>query len=174
MRVVGLLRGVNLGKRRLSMADLRASVEGLGHSDVETYLQSGNVVFTAHGRGDPSPGITRALKESIGMDVPVLTRTATQMKKIVAANPYKREDPTKVVVVFLEKAGDARAAKQLDLPTFEPEGLTVKGTEIYLDLPGGQARSKLLDALNKQKVFGTASTSRNWRTVQALAEMAAR
>ena len=91
----------------------------------------------------------------------------------MAANPYDREDPTKVVVVFLEKAGHATPIKRLDLPSFEPEGLTVKGTEIYLDLPGGQARSKLLEALGKKKVFGTASTSRNWRTVQALAEMSA-
>jgi uncharacterized protein (DUF1697 family) len=172
MRVVGLLRGVNLGRRRLSMADLRAVVEDLGHTDVETYLQSGNVVFNPHGKGDLGTAITKALKDAVGMDVPVLTRTGAQMKRIVAANPYAREDPTKVVVVFLETAADAAPAKQLDLAAFEPEGLTVKGTEIYLDLPGGQARSKLLEALGKKKVFGTASTSRNWRTVQALAEMA--
>ena len=56
MRVVGLLRGVNLGpSRRLKMADLRAAVESLGHTDVETYLQSGNVVFTPHGRRDRGP-----------------------------------------------------------------------------------------------------------------------
>jgi uncharacterized protein (DUF1697 family) len=174
VRIVGLLRGVNLGGRRLSMADLRAAVEGLGHNEVETYLQSGNVVFTPKGRGDPGAGITKALAEAVGMDVRVLTRTATQLQRIVAANPYDREDPTKVVVVFLERAADAAAIKDLDLPSFEPEGLTVKGTEIYLDLPGGQARSKLLEALGRKKVFGTASTSRNWRTVQALAEMAAR
>jgi len=174
MRVVALLRGVNLGGRRLKMADLRAAVEALGHTDVETYLQSGNVVFTQHGRGDPGAGITKALRQAVSMDVPVLTRTAAQMKKIVGANPYAREDPTKVVVVFLEAAGDAKPIKELDLPTFEPEGLTVKGAEIYLDLPGGQARSKLLEALSKKKVFGTVATSRNWRTVQALAEMAAR
>jgi len=174
VRVVGLLRGVNLGRRRLSMADLRAAVESLGHTDVETYLQSGNVVFTpAKGAGKAlGAGITNALADAVGMDVPVLTRTGAQMRRIVAADPYDREDPTKLVVVFLEKAGDAAPTKQLDLASFEPEGLTVKGTEIYLDLPGGQARSKLLEALGKKKVFGTASTSRNWRTVQALAEMA--
>jgi uncharacterized protein (DUF1697 family) len=174
MRVVGLLRGVNLGRRRLSMADLRAAVEALGHTDVETYLQSGNVVFTpAKGaRGKAlGAGITTAMAEAAGLDVPVLTRTGAQMRRIVAANPYDREDPTKLVVVFLERAADAEPARQLDLASFEPEGLTVKGTEIYLDLPGGQARSKLLEALGKEKVFGTASTSRNWRTVQALARM---
>jgi uncharacterized protein (DUF1697 family) len=170
--VVGLLRGVNLGGRRLKMADLRSAVESLGHADVETYLQSGNVVFTpARGGGDLGAGITRALADTVGMAVNVLTRTGAQMGKIVAANPYDREDPTKVVVVFMAQAGDAAPARALDLAAFAPEGLTIKGTEIYLDLPSGQARSPLLDALGKKKVFGTAATSRNWRTVQALAEM---
>jgi len=174
MRVVGLLRGVNLGpSRRLRMADLRAAVESLGHTDVATYLQSGNVVFTpAKGAArDLGAGITAALQEAVGLDVAVLTRTGAEMAEIVAANPYEREDPTKVVVTFLERTEDADPAKELDLASFEPEGLTVNGTEIYFDLPFGQARSKLLEALNKRKVFGTVATTRNWRTVLALAEM---
>ena len=105
------------------------------------------------------------------MDVHVLIRTAAQLRKIVASDPYKREDPTKVVVAFLEHAADAKPAKELHLPDFEPEGLTIRGTEIYLDLPGGQARSKLLDALGKKKVFANKTTSRNWRTVVALRDM---
>jgi uncharacterized protein (DUF1697 family) len=169
MRVVGLLRGVNLGpSRRLKMADLRAVVESLGHTDVETYLQSGNVVFTPAGPGDPGPGISTALGEAVGMTVGVLTRTGAQMAKIVAANPYDRDDPTKVVVTFLAAKG---TPPDLDLDAFAPEGLTVSGTEIYLDLPSGQARSPLLAALGKVTVDDGLATSRNWRTVLALAEM---
>lgn len=176
MRVVGLLRGVNLGpSRRLRMADLRDAVESLGHTDVATYLQSGNVVFTpAAGAGtDLGAAITAALRARAGLEAGVLTRTGGEMATIVAANPYDREDPTKVVVTFLEAAGDAAPGAALDLASFAPEGLTVHGTEIYFDLPDGQARSPLLQALSKQKVFGKVSTSRNWRTVLALAEMSA-
>jgi uncharacterized protein (DUF1697 family) len=174
MRVVGLLRGVNLGaSRRLRMADLRAAVEALGHVDVETYLQSGNVVFT------PAPGtttglgaaITDALRERVGLSAAVLTRTGAEMADIVAANPYQREDPTKVVVTFLEAPADAAALEALDLAAFGPEGLTVHGAQIYLDLPFGQGRSPLLHALSKRPAGGGASTSRNWRTVTALAAM---
>jgi uncharacterized protein (DUF1697 family) len=174
MRVAGLLRGVNLGRRQLKMAELRQAVESLGHTDVETYLQSGNVVFTpAKGSvaKDLGSGISAALDETVGMDVHVLIRTAAELRKIVASDPYKREDPTKVVVAFLEHAADAKPAKELHLPDFQPEGLTIRGTEIYLDLPGGQARSKLLDALGRKKVFGTKATTRNWRTVVALRDM---
>ncbi|HEU4840467.1 MAG TPA: DUF1697 domain-containing protein, partial [Ilumatobacteraceae bacterium] len=116
MRVVGLLRGVNLGpSRRLKMADLRAAVESLGHTDVETYLQSGNVVFTPAGRitEDLGTAITAALRDAVGLDAGVLTRTGTQMAKIVAANPYGRDDPTKVVVTFLASAADGAPAREL-------------------------------------------------------------
>lgn len=169
MRVVGLLRGVNLGpSRRLRMADLRAVVESLGHTDVATYLQSGNVVFTPTGRADHGTAITQALREAVGMDVGVLTRTGAAMAGIVAANPYERDDPTKVVVTFLASAG---APPDLDLAAFAPEGLTVHGTEVYLDVPFGQARSPLLAALAKVTTDDGLATSRNWRTVLALAEM---
>ena len=82
-------------------------------------------------------------------------------------------DPTKVVVTFLADAADAEPIAGIDLAAFAPEGLTARGTEIYLDLPDGQARSALLVALGKRKVFGSAATSRNWRTVLALADMSA-
>ncbi len=172
MRVVGLLRGVNLGpSRRLRMADLRAVVESLGHTDVETYLQSGNVVFTPGGSGDLGAAISAALREAVGLDAGIVTKTGAEMARIVAANPYDRDDPTKVVVTFLAATGDAAPIDDLDLDAFAPEGLTVHGTEIYLDLPFGQARSPLLTELGKRKVFGAVATSRNWRTVLALAEM---
>ena len=166
-------RGVNLGpSRRLKMADLRAAVESLGHTDVETYLQSGNVVHAGQwGRPrGPRRGDPEGAAGGGRLDAGVLTRTGAQMAKIVAANPYDRADPTKVVVTFLAAKG---RKPDLDLAAFDPEGLTVHGTEIYLDLPHGQARSPLLAALAKVTKDDGLATSRNWRTVLALAEMSA-
>ncbi len=172
MRVVGLLRGVNVGgHNRLAMADLRAAVESLGHTDVETHLQSGNVVFTAAAPSERlGDEIGERLRTTHGIDVLVLTRTAVEMASIVAASPYERDDPTKVVVAFLAE-GHAPDL-DLDLDSFAPEGLTVHGSEVYLDLPSGQGRSRLTAALAKRD--DGSSTSRNWRTVLALAEMSAR
>ena len=177
MRVVGLLRGVNLGpSRKLRMADLRAAVESLGHTDVRDLpAERQRRVRTGAGRRprDLGAGITAAIADAVGLDVNVLTRTGAEMAAVVAANPYEREDPTKVVVTFLAVRADAEPVAALDLAAFAPEGLTVRGTEIYLDLPAARRASALLVALGKRKVFGTAATSRNWRTVLALAEMSA-
>ena len=108
VRVAALLRRINIGSsKRVSMPDLCAIVESLGHGDVETYLQSGNVVFTpAKGAGrDLAPGLEQAIGKATGLDVPVLVRTGRErLAKIVAANPYAVDDPTRVVVAFLGKA----------------------------------------------------------------------
>ena len=92
------------------------------------------------------------------------------MAAIVAANPYPVDDPTKVVVAFL---GEKVKLAELGLPepeAYAPDELTLAGREIYVSLPNGQARSKLMEALTKRRL-PTTVTVRNWRTVLALAEM---
>jgi uncharacterized protein (DUF1697 family) len=170
VRVVGLLRGVNLGSnRRLRMADLKAVVESLGCTDVETYLQSGNVVFDPPAGSGEELGaqISDALAAAVGLSAALQIRTGAEMAAVVAANPYERADPTRVVVTF---CATPPRPPDLDLAAFAPEGLTVHGREVYLDLPGGQARSPLLAALAKASTDDGVATSRNWRTVMALAE----
>jgi uncharacterized protein (DUF1697 family) len=170
MRVAALLRGVNLGKRQVKMADLRAAVEELGHTDVATYLQSGNVVFTPS--GPPVEELATALTTALGMNIAVVLRTGKELAKVVAANPYPVDDPTKVVVTFLADQRPKKALAGIDPAEFAPDELTFTGRELYLRLPNGQARSKLMEALGKQDL-GTTATTRNWRTVLALAELTA-
>jgi uncharacterized protein (DUF1697 family) len=97
------------------------------------------------------------------------------MASIVTANPYPVSDPTKVVVSFLAEAGDAAVLRSIDLDAYAPEGLTVHGTEVYFNLPQGQGRSKLLQEIARQvrRSKVDRATTRNWRTVQALADMSA-
>ena len=170
VRVVALLRGVNLGKRQVKMADLRAAVEGLGHTDVATYLQSGNVVFTPAGRR--LDGLGAAATAALGMEIAVVLRTGKELAAVVAANPYPVDDPTKVVVMFLADRFRRKALDDIDPSAFSPDEFTFTGKELYVKLPNGQARSKLMEALNKRNL-GTTATTRNWRTVIALADMTA-
>jgi uncharacterized protein (DUF1697 family) len=170
MRMVGLLRGVNVGGNNvLKMADLRAVTESLGHTAVATYLQSGNVVFDAatDDATAVAQGLMSGIHSQLNLKVHVHLRTADEMAAIVANAPYQRDDPTKLVVTFGEAAAQA---PPIDVASFAPEGLAVIGREVYLDLPFGQGRSKLIAALAKTD-DGTA-TSRNWRTVVALTAMA--
>ncbi len=173
MRVVALLRGINIGaSKRIAMADLRAIVESLGHTDVETYLQSGNVVFTP--KGKPTRDLGRALSAAIadatGLEVPVVTRTGAELARIMDASPYAVDDPTRVVVAFLGDEVDLGDLALGDLSGYLPDELTIDGRELFVSVPNGQARSKLMEALTKRSL-PTTLTVRNWRTVEALAAM---
>ena len=171
MRVAALLRGINIGPhRRIAMPALREIVESLGHTEVETYLQSGNVVFTQRGRGDPGPALSAAIEDATGLDVAVVTRTGAELVRVVEANPYPVGDPTKVVVGFLEYAVELGDLELGDLSGYLPDELTVTGREVYVSVPNGQGRSKLMEALTKRSL-STTVTVRNWRTVEALAEL---
>jgi uncharacterized protein (DUF1697 family) len=175
MRVVALLRGINIGPhKRISMPALREIVESLGHSDVETYLQSGNVVFApAPGaRNDLAHGLERTITDTTGLDVPVVVRTGKELAEVVDSCPYAVDDPTKVVVVFLGEALEPAQLGLGDLGAYLPDELTARGRELYVSVPNGQARSKLMEALTKRRM-PTTITVRNWRTVAALATLAA-
>jgi uncharacterized protein (DUF1697 family) len=173
MRVAALLRGINIGSsKRIAMATLREIAESLGHTDVETYLQSGNVVFTPKGKGDHAARLSKAIEETTGHEVAVLLRTGEELAKVVAANPYPVSDPTKVVVAFLAEEVELGQLELGDLGPYLPDELTLHGREIYVSVPNGQGRSKLMEALVKRRLPLTL-TVRNWRTVEALAELTA-
>jgi uncharacterized protein (DUF1697 family) len=174
MRVVALLRGINIGPgKRIAMPALRAIVEGLGHTDVETYLQSGNVVFAPRRKAprDLATPLAAAIADATGHDVPVVIRTGRELAQVVAACPYPVDDPTRVVVGFLADAIDLGDLALGDLSAYLPDELTIHDRELYVSVPNGQARSKLMEALTKRGM-PTTITVRNWRTVTALAELA--
>jgi uncharacterized protein (DUF1697 family) len=174
---VALLRGINLGGRnRVSMPELRELFVALGSEDVETYVQSGNVVFVSSARS--AAKLTTAIEERIagdlGLEVTVILRTRSQLAKLLAGNPFaKREkDPVKLHVTFLAARPAAARVRELDAKYGEPDGFRVVGHDVYLHTPGGYGRSKLSNAYFERRL-GVPATTRNWKTVTALAELAA-
>jgi len=164
---VALLRGVNVaGHGKVKMGDLRRVFEGLGYSDVSTYIQSGNVIFS----GNASAGaVERAIATELGMQVVVVLRTSAQLENVVRRNPFADVDVSKVHVGFMAKRPSAAVVKTLDLERFLPEDVVV-GSDVYLHLPNGMGRSKLPDYIGRQ--LGVPITFRNWNTVTKLVELA--
>lgn len=172
-RQVALLRGINLGKRQMKMPALRDVFAAAGCTEVQTYVASGNVVFV-DGRGssgDLVAEIEARIADEFGFQVDIVLRTASEMASVVERNPFPVDDPTKVVVTFLRAEWPADALAPIDPATFLPEAAHLDGCELYLHLPNGQARAKLPAAIDKLRLGGVATT-RNWRTVVTLAEMA--
>ncbi|WP_433129962.1 DUF1697 domain-containing protein [Micromonospora sp. CA-240977] len=176
-RYVALLRGVNVGTTRLAMADLRRIVTDLGHEDVRTYLQSGNVAFgsTVRDAGKLAAGIERALADELALTVPVLVRSGRELAAVAGGNPYadREDDPTRLLVAFLATAAKKSAVDALAVPGGENVSFTVTGREVFLHfVDGGYGRSKFTNAYLEKKL-GVVATTRNWKSVRALAELTA-
>lgn len=174
---IALLRAINVsGRNKISMADLRALFADLGAEDVVTYVQSGNVVFSSTKAAGTLPGaIEAAISREHGLDVKVLLRTGTQLDSILTRNPFTGggRDTAKLHVTFLSGSAAAARTRALRDKSFEPDELRIAGREIYLHCPAGYGRSKLTNAYLEQQL-GLAATTRNWKTVNRLAELAAR
>jgi uncharacterized protein (DUF1697 family) len=164
---VALLRAINLGStNKVSMPKLKAAIEGLGFEDVRTYINSGNVVITS-AKKPTTAALEQAIASELGVKTTVVLRTAAELKKALAANPFTDADPSKVQIIFLP----ARASVAgLDADPAPPDEYRVKGKEIYCHYPNGQGRSKLAAYLGR--TISATGTSRGLKTVTKLLELA--
>lgn len=174
-RMVALLRGINVGKaKRVAMADLRRLVEDLGCRDVQTLLNSGNVVLTAP-RGTPAAladKIEKQLVDHLGIASRVTVVTAEALAEAVTRNPLpKADNPSRFLVAFFSDPAAARKKlAPLTRQDWAPEAFALGGSIAYLWCPGGILASALGGAVNR--AMGEGITSRNWATVLKLHAMA--
>ena len=156
------------------MADLRAWLEELGLKHVRTYLQSGNAVFQSdQPRVSLAPAIEEKIEKEAGFAVRVVVRTAQELKRVVGINPFlKRDgvDAAKLHVTFLAEKPEAGAREKLQgLPRGGDE-FEIIDREMFLHCPNGYGTSKVGNNV-LEKAAGSAATTRNWRTVNALCDM---
>ena len=176
MRYVALLRAVNVGKRQVPMKRLGPLVEELGHTEVQTVLQSGNVVFTAPRAkaADLEAALAGALRAEFGFAVPVLCRTGAQLDRVVADNPFAmaaKADGKSVHVAFASGRVKPSLLADVDTDRLAPDEFVAGKEELYLHYPNGQGRSKMtIDVF--EKPLGLDLTSRNWNTVLKLRDLA--
>jgi len=173
-RFVALLRGVNVGGRTLPMQQLRDLVASLGHTDVVTYIQSGNVLFGS-GRDDRDAiahEIRAAIDATVGHDVTVVLRTPAELERVIATNPFAdRGDTSPLHVTFLAEPRSAETLERLDAAARVGDEFHVTDLEIYVWCPTGYGRTVLTNEFFERRLL-VAATTRNWRTVTTLAEMA--
>jgi uncharacterized protein (DUF1697 family) len=175
--VIAMLRAVNVaGHQKLNMEALRTLCGGLGLRDVQTYIQSGNVVFSDD-TGDPTT-LARKIENEIhrkhGFRPEVIVRTTSELRKVIADNPFAGRpevEPNRLLVVFMASTPTRPAREKILAIPCEPEELHIKGRELYIYYPNGMARPKIPMA-RIEKLLETSSTGRNWNTVNKLLGMA--
>jgi len=175
--VIAMLRGVNVGGyQKLNMEALRTLCGGLGLRDVQTYIQSGNVVFREN-TGDPGAAASRiedGIQKNFGFRPNVVVRTTSELRKVIANNPFAGRpevEPNRLLAVFMASAPTRQAREQILAMPCEPEEMHIKGRELYVYYPDGMARPKI-PLVRIEKLLQIPSTGRNWNTVNKLLAMA--
>ncbi len=173
--LIALLRGINMGgHNKLPMKELAALLTGIGLRDVQTYIQSGNVVFRSNVKDKAALAakISAAIAAQHGFAPQVLLLKAEELRQAMAHNPYPEAEttPAKLSLLFLTETPPQPDLKALEKLRISSERFKLVGKVFYLHAPDGFGRSKL--AANAERLLGVATTGRNWNTVCKLAEMA--
>jgi uncharacterized protein (DUF1697 family) len=167
---IALLRGINVGGKVLKMADLKAAVAPLGFGDIQTYLQSGNMVFRSVASKNASLAgrISDAIRDHAEIAVTVMVRDADQWSRIIAANPFAEAStlPKTVHAFILDQTPEPSRIQTLDEMKTGREAFQIIENTLYLHTPDGFGKSKLADRV--ERVLKVPMTARNWNTVLAL------
>jgi uncharacterized protein (DUF1697 family) len=175
--IVSMLRGVNLGPHnRIKMQELCAVYESLKLRGAQSYIQSGNVIFRSEEKDLDALAIrlAKAIERKFGFRPPVILRTTAELRGTIARNPFanRREiEPSKLLVIFLDRDPGKEIRKQVLKIKTEPEQLRMEGREVYIYFPNGMARPKMKWAAI-ERVLKTQWTGRNWNSVRKMLEMA--
>lgn len=172
---IALLRGINMGgHKKIAMSDLREVAEALGYTNVQTLLQSGNLVFAAPSKTATAleTQIQTALTKRLGLATHVLVRTAAEWKKLIAANPFAKEaerDPSHLALMLLKDKPSAASVAALKKAIAGRETFEADGRALYAYFPDGFGNSKFTTSLI-DRTLSTTATARNWNTVLKIAK----
>ncbi|HEX7292669.1 MAG TPA: DUF1697 domain-containing protein [Conexibacter sp.] len=174
LRLAAFLRGMNLGRRRISNADLRAHVEALGFGDVATFRASGNVILTAPDDDAPDAVARRleaGLREALAYDVPVFARSAERVRAIAALEPFTADELAsskgKPQVMLLARRPSAAARRAALALAPDGDRLVFDGAELHW-LPAAGLSDTELDLNALAKAIGPA-TVRTKGTIELIA-----
>ena len=175
--IISMLRGVNVGgHNKIKMDALRALYESMKLREAQTYVQSGNVIFRTDERDIArlAKRIENGIERKLGFRPDVILRTATEMREVIARNPFAKRrgiEPSKLLVTFLGSDPGAEAREKILQIKCDPEELRIERRELYIYFPNGIGRSKLSWA-GLEKTLKTPGTARNWNSVTKMLEMA--
>ncbi len=165
------------GHNKIKMNELSSLFKEIGFVDVETYIQSGNVVFN-----DPwslsDAGLTGKIEEAIRKEfkynIPAINRTPEELRDILSLNPFTEEenfDYEKLAVIFLNGKPSESQIEKVKGINYPPDKFMISGKEIYIYCPNGFGKSKIYTGFFEKKMKAT-GTGRNWNTINALIKIA--
>lgn len=178
MKYISLLRGINVGgQKKILMKDLKALYENLGFENVVTYIQSGNVLFETKETAIETleHQIADAIQKTYGFEVPVLVKTAASLQKIFEENDYVAlhgDDISRLYFTLLGETPDPELVDALMAMDYQPEEFYITNDTVYFYCPIGYGKTKLTNNFFEKKL-NVSATTRNYKTMKKLVELAA-
>ncbi|OGU64379.1 MAG: hypothetical protein A2W30_04350 [Ignavibacteria bacterium RBG_16_36_9] len=175
-KFIVLLRGINVsGQKKIKMSDLKSLFEDLNFTNVQTYIQSGNVIFESKTDDLKSlvGKIEKKIKEKFSFDVKVILKTFAELEYILNNNLFLKKQKANsdfAYVTFLSEEPSTISIKKLKEINYNPEEYFIVSKTIYVFLPNGYGRAKLNNNFFESKLKVMATT-RNWKTVNKLYEL---
>lgn len=176
---ISFLRGVNMtGHNSIKMTDLAALYNNIGFVNVQTYIQSGNVLFSDK-NGISAADIPQLIENEIlskfSFVVPAMIRTADELNTLLSVNPFLNEanfDPAKMAVIFLHETPSEIQIEKVSNINYPPDKFQIIGSEIFIYCPNGFGKTKLYTNFFEKKM-GVTGTARNWKTITTILHMTA-
>ncbi|MCU4174077.1 DUF1697 domain-containing protein [Carboxylicivirga sp. N1Y90] len=176
-KYIALLRGINVGgKRKILMADLKELFKNMGYSDISTYIQSGNVVFSStkkESNVNLADKIEKAILKKFGFEVPVMVRTAQEFKSLLESNPYYKNassDVDRLHLTLLKEEPALEAINKLKQVDVGDDEFEIVGSSVFL-YSTKQYRDTKLGNNFFEKKLKVGATTRNWKTILKLVEL---
>ena len=174
---IAILRGINVsGHKMIKMDELRRLFESLKFKNVRTYIQSGNVIFSA--KKTPESNLQKVIEKKIlksfGFEVPVIVKDKDEVEHVLKNNPYvntRKEDVNRLHVTFLAEEPDQENIDKIVKLNYPPDEFIIFGKAVYLFCPDSYGNSKLVNSFFETKLK-VAATTRNWKTVNELLRIA--
>lgn len=168
---VAFLRGINVGgQKNMLMADLKVLFETLGFTEVQTYIQSGNVVFLASESTEHASTIADTIENKYGFNVPVLVKTASEVEEILFNCPLSEEKMLKSYFVLLFETPSEAVKETLDPKAYPSEEFIITNSCVYLYVATGMGKAKCTNNFFERKL-NVSATARNYRTMLKLMEL---
>ncbi len=174
---ISILRGINVsGQRMIKMDALKQMYSELGFKNIQTYIQSGNVVFQfkKSEAGKLEKMISKKLNETSGFEVPVIAKELQEIKDVLENNPFineKHENTDHLYVTFLSEEPSKESIEKINSGQYSNDKFIIKGKTIYLFCSTGYGKTKLSNTFFENKLKLNATT-RNWKTINKLADIA--
>lgn len=173
-RKIAVLRGINVGgKRRILMVDLKSLCEKLGWQNVESYIQSGNLIFNSDKpNSELENDLEKAIEERFGFSVPVIVRSSKELKSSIEKNPFDDESASidQLHLTLLKEKPAQENTELIQNYVSEPDSFQIIDKDVFILCKGKYHKTKLTNNFFEKKLL-TGATTRNWKTVLKLCEM---